>query len=167
MKPEIPAVLVQEHANLLAGVQAASQEAGVLGEAARELGAILVPHIRKEEQFVYPPLTLLPALAEGRLPDDPAAVLRLTKRLKAELPELLAEHSRIRTSLKHLRAAAVAANRPAFERYADELMRHSGVEEEILYLAALLVGELLLMRCGAAGHASAVRTSPPVSSKRG
>lgn len=161
MKAEIPAVLAQEHANLLAGLDAASQEPGALGEAARELAAILVPHIKKEEAFVFPPLGQLVAVAEGRSPDDLADVMVMTRRLKNELPELLLEHGRIRDGVRHLRAAAVAANRPAFERYADELLRHADVEDEILYMAALVVGELLLLRREHAHGGAAVRTSPP------
>ena len=40
-------------------------------------------------------------------------------------------------------AAAQAENRPEFARFAEKLILHARTEEEVLYPAAILVGEWL------------------------
>jgi hypothetical protein len=70
-----------------------------------------------------------------------AEVLPMTRRLKAELPKMLAEHKQIVGALEKLRAAAHAAGRAEYENFADALVLHAQTEEQVLYPAAILVGE--------------------------
>jgi hypothetical protein len=70
-----------------------------------------------------------------------AEVLPMTRRLKAELPTMLAEHEQIVGALEKLRAAAHAADRSEYERFADALVLHAKTEEQVLYPAAILIGE--------------------------
>jgi hypothetical protein len=165
MKRSIPPALKQEHDNLQANLAAATSEPGALGVAARDLSSLLQPHFTREEVFVYPALALLPDLAEGRITQDMAGMIDMTRRLKDALPQMLSEHRKIHDGLVKLRAAAAAASRPAYERFADALSDHMDTEEEVLYLAAIVVGEhvaLLLERERAGG---AARTTPPWQSR--
>ncbi len=104
MNFEIPKPLQVEHEEL--------QEPGAVGEAAREVARVLHPHFVREEEFALPPLALLAELATGRVAPGMADVLPMTRRLKAELPAMLAEHKQIVGALETLRAAAVAAKLP-------------------------------------------------------
>ena len=141
MKFEIPKPLQAEHEELHAMLVKATQEPGAVGEAAREVARLLHPHFVREEQFALPPLALLAELARGGVTPDMAEVLPMTQRLKAELPAMLAEHQQIVGALGKLRAAARASGLAEYERFADALVLHAQTEEQVLYPAAILVGE--------------------------
>lgn len=141
MKFEIPKPLQAEHEELHATLAEATKEPGAVGEAAREVARLLHPHFVAEEDFALPPLALLSALASGAVMPEMADVLPMTRRLKAELPKMLAEHKQIVGALEKLRAAAHAAGRAEYENFADALVLHAQTEEQVLYPAAILVGE--------------------------
>jgi hemerythrin superfamily protein len=162
MKLEVPPALKQEHDNLRANLAAAAKEPGSLGEAARELARVLDPHFATEEELVYPPLGMLSAAAEGRITDDMVEVLSRTRRLKEALPDMLAAHRKIQDGLDKLRTAAAAASRPTYERFADALDDHIDMEEEVLYLAAILVGEHVALSL----EQHREKTPPPWRSRR-
>lgn len=141
MKIEIPAPLQKEHEALHARLVKATKAPGAVGEAAREVARLLHPHFVREEEFALPPLGLLARVATGRITPDMAAVLPMTRRLEAELPQMLAEHARIVEALEKLRAAARAAELPEHEEFAAALVEHALTEEQVLYPAAIVVGQ--------------------------
>lgn len=141
MRFEIPAPLQKEHEALHARLVKATLEPGVVGEAAREVARLLHPHFVREEEFALPPLGLLAQVAGGRITPEMAEVLPMTRRLEAELPQMLEEHRRIVEALEKLRAAAAAANRPEHEDFAGALIEHALTEEQVLYPAAIVVGQ--------------------------
>ena len=141
MKFEIPKPLQAEHEELHATLVKATRERGGVGEAAREVARLLHPHFVREEEFALPPLALLSELAQGEVTPEMAEVLPMTRRLKAELPAMLAEHRQIVGALDKLRVAAEAARLPEYERFAEALALHAQTEEKVLYPAAVLVGE--------------------------
>jgi hypothetical protein len=146
MNISIPASLKAEHDELHANLAKATREAGALGEAAREVARLLHPHFVKEEEYAMPPLGLLGKLAWGTVTPEMASVLPLTRRLKAELPVMLMEHTDIVTALRRFRARAQEAGRAEYEHFADALIAHAKNEEEVLYPAAILVGEYLAIK---------------------
>jgi hypothetical protein len=141
MKFEIPKPLQIEHQELHATLVKATKEPGGVGEAAREVARLLHPHFVREEEFALPPIALLADIALRGVTPQMAEVLPLTRRLKAELPAMLAEHERIVAALEKLRAAARGAELAEYERFADALVLHAQTEEQVLYPAAILVGE--------------------------
>ena len=141
MKLETPEPLKAEHEELHARLVRATQAPGAVGAAAREVARLLHPHFVKEEQFALPPLGVLAKVARGQITPDMAPVIPMTKRLRAELPAMLAEHRTIVDALEKLRAAAAAAALPEHERFAEALIQHAQTEEQVLYPAAVLVGE--------------------------
>lgn len=141
MKFEIPKPLQIEHQELHATLVKATNEPGAVGEAAREVARLLHPHFVREEEFALPPIALLADIALRGVTPQMAEVLPLTRRLRAELPAMLAEHERIVAALEKLRAAARGAERAEYERFADALVLHAQTEEQVLYPAAILVGE--------------------------
>ncbi|HWA38356.1 MAG TPA: hemerythrin domain-containing protein [Burkholderiales bacterium] len=141
MEFRIPEPLQVEHEELHATLAQATKEPGEVGNAAREVARLLHPHFVAEEEFALPPLALLAVLAGGPVTPEMAAVLPMTRRLKTELPKMLAEHQRIVGALEKLRAAAQAAGRAEYESFARALVLHARTEEQVLYPAAILVGE--------------------------
>ncbi len=141
MKFEIPRPLQVEHEELHATLKKATKAPGAVGEAAREVARLLHPHFVREEEFALPPLALLSELARSGPTPQMVEVLPMTRRLKAELPAMLAEHKQIVGALDKLRAAAAAAKLPEYERFAEALTLHAQTEEQVLYPAAILIGE--------------------------
>lgn len=146
MELATPAPLQAEHAELHATLAKAIEEPGAVGEAAREVARLLHPHFVREEEFALPPLALLAKVARQGVSADMAQVLPMTRRLKAELPTMLEEHAGIVRALEKLRAAAQAARRTEYEHFADALVLHARTEEEVLYPAAILLGEFVESR---------------------
>ncbi len=140
---EIPLALKLEHDELHSRLASATREPGEVGEAAREVARLLHPHFVREEEFALPPLGLLGAISKGEVTPDMARVLPMTRRLKAELPHMLQEHAQIVGALEKLRAAARTAGMNQHENFANALIQHAQTEEQVLYPAALLVGELV------------------------
>jgi hypothetical protein len=143
---EIPASLKLEHEDLHADLVKATKAGGSVGEAAKNVAKALHEHFLKEEEMALPPIGLLSALARGEVDENMKTVLRMTDRLKAELPEMLEEHKAVVTALEKLIAAAEAENKPEHAGFAKKLMLHAQTEEEVLYPAAILVGEYLKLK---------------------
>lgn len=70
-------------------------------------------------------------------------VLAMTDALQSELPSMMEEHKVIRAAVEKLRLAARAEHAPEFERLAEQLALHAQTEEEVLYPAAIMVGEII------------------------
>jgi len=145
-KIEIPKSVRTEHDAIHDTLKEAARTTGRVGPAAQELARILHPHFVREEEVVLPPLGLLARLASGDFTADMADVLPMTDALKRELPQMLEEHKAIRAAVENLRVAARADNSDKYERLANDLALHAQTEEELLYPAALLVGDIIRAR---------------------
>jgi iron-sulfur cluster repair protein YtfE (RIC family) len=145
---QIPASIRAEHEAIHAALVSTTKAPGEVGAAAEKLAAVLHPHFQREEQIALPPLGLLAPLASGQKPSAATAssMLKMTDTLRAEMPRMLEEHTAIRAAVDGLRAAALAAKHAAAGRLADDLALHAQTEEEVLYPAAMLVGDLIRSR---------------------
>ena len=148
MKFTIPLPLQHEHEALHERLHQATQAGGEVGAAAKTLASLMHPHFVKEDQIALPPLGLLMALARGEASAEMAEVLELTDRLEAGLPQMLAEHRGIVEALSRLRDAAARAGRTDIVAFAEALVEHARTEEEVMYPAAVLVGQVVRQRLG-------------------
>ena len=132
------------HSQLIAGTKAGGRG----GAAAQALAKVLHPHFVREEHIALPPLGLLARLASGaRLTSaERTEALAMTDALRRELPRMLEEHVAIRQAVEALRAAAQEEHAQAYEELAAHLALHAQTEEEVLYPAAVLVGDLIRTR---------------------
>ena len=148
MAVQIPGSIREEHQEIHSALAKATQAKGAVGAAARELAKVLDPHFKREEEIALPPLGLLESVANGRaIPETSAAeIMKMSDALRMELPRMLEEHKQIRAAVEKLRAAARADKAPEIERLADHLSLHARTEEEVLYPAAVLVGDVLRTR---------------------
>lgn len=143
-----PRTLRAEHRELHHELARAVEAGGRTGEAARRVADLLHDHFIKEEEFALPPLGALAALAKGASIPDPAGILRQTERLKVEFDRLVFEHDEIVRALQVLIVTAKADQKPEIVRFAEQLVLHAETEEEVLYPAAILVGEYLKLKRG-------------------
>jgi len=146
MEINIPKPLKVEHEELHAELVAATKVSGKIGEAAQSVAHILHPHFVKEEEYALPPLGLLNMLAEGKLLQDILAVIAMTNRLKADLILMLHEHKAVIAALDKLMEAAENEKKPEIVRFGEKLKLHAQTEEQVLYPAAILIGEYLQLK---------------------
>jgi len=146
MKLKIPEPLTIENEELHAELAEAARAGGAVGDAAQAVARVLHSHFLREARFAMPPLSLLRPLAEGNWEPEMAEVLAVTDALKKEMPRMLEEHKSIVAALKVLGAVAGKENRTEYAWLAEKLILHARTEEEVLYPAALLVGEYVRLR---------------------
>lgn len=146
---EIPRHLKVEHEELHAELVKATKSGGRTGEAAKAVAKVLHPHFVKEEEYALPPLGLLALLSQGKIEKGMAAALKMTDKLEAELPEMLAEHKAIVAALRDLIDAAKAENKPEVAHFAEKLILHAETEEQVFYPTALLIGRYLKAKLAA------------------
>ncbi len=89
---------------------------------------------------------LLMMLADGGTPADIPAVIAMTDKLKNDLAHMLHEHKVIVGELHKLMEAAKIEKRPEFFHFAEKLKLHAQTEEEVLYPAAIMIGEYLKLK---------------------
>lgn len=142
----IPQSLEAEHHEIHEALSEATRLPGRVGAAAKELAAILEPHFARENEIALPPLGLLAPLAAGKTSTGEQDVLPMTDALRKEMPRMLEEHTRIRAATEKLRSAARDEKAAAQEQFAERLAAHARTEEEILYPAAILVGDIIRAR---------------------
>lgn len=146
MEFTIPNSLKIEHEELHMHLLKATKENGKVGPAANRVAEILHSHFVKEEEFAAPPLGLLIDLSNGIITQDMKPVLEITDKLKAELPVILQEHQLIKDALQDLISAAWSDSKLEYVDFANKLILHAQTEEEVLYPAAILIGEFLKLK---------------------
>lgn len=137
-----------EHRELREELLQAQKEGGKTGEAATEVMKVLFPHILMEERYAVPALKLLPRLSRGEISQEMAGILPTTEGLKRELPKMLDEHRQIVLTLRKLMQAATEEKHDGYIQFATKIITHAQNEEEMLYPAAILVGEYIKLKLG-------------------
>jgi hypothetical protein len=145
---DIPSSIRADHHEVREALQRATKLGGRTGVAARALDAVLQPHFVREEQIALPPLSMLAPLVRSEHARVPGWLLPMTDSLRRELPQMLREHVAIRAATQRLAREARAEGQSAVARLTDELALHALSEEEVLYPAAILVGDLVRARSG-------------------
>ncbi len=145
---EIPTSIQIEHEAIHAALVEATQTPGRVGGAAKKLAEVLHPHLVREEQTVLPPLGLLTTRAACTpVPDSVLSeALTMSDAPKSERSRMLEEHKRIRAAVESLHAVASAEQATKSVSVAEQLALHAQTEEEALYPAAVLVGDIIRAR---------------------
>jgi hypothetical protein len=143
---DIPDPLKAEHEELHAELVAAIESGGAVGDAAKAVADLLHPHFVKEEAFALPPIGLLGLLAKGEVRPEMAEVLAMTDKLRSEFPNMVAEHARIVEALGRLADAAVREGNQQVAQFAEKLKLHAQTEEQVLYPAAIVLGDYVRLK---------------------
>ena len=146
MKMIIPKPLKLEHEELHEELARATKAKVKIGKAAKAVAKVMHPHFLKEEEYALPPLGLLKTLAKGKISSEMKDVLKMTDRLKKELPRMIKEHKAIIAKLKILVNAAKREKKMEYAHFAEKLILHAQTEEEVMYPAAILVGDYIKMK---------------------
>jgi hypothetical protein len=142
---EIPESIQIEHEAIHSTLVEATKVPGRIGIAARDLADVLHPHFVREEEIALPPLGLLRRLAAGESLSEAevSEVLPMTDSLKRELPKMLEEHKKIHAAVETLARVAEEEKASKYQDLAHQLALHAKNEEEVMYPAAILVGEII------------------------
>jgi hemerythrin-like domain-containing protein len=143
---KIPDPLKAEHKELHAELRAAIDSGGAVRDAAKAVAELLHPHFVKEEAYALPPLGVLVLLAKGEVRPEMAEVVAMTDKLRSELPNMLAEHACIVEALRSLGDAAERENNRQVAQFAEKLKLHAQTEEQVLYPAAIVLGDYLRLK---------------------
>jgi hypothetical protein len=141
-----PDSLLADHDELHRALARLSAEPGPLGALAGEVEVLLLAHAAREEALALPLLALLPALAAGEMPPDAARVVAIARDLSREMPQFLDEHIAIVGRLARLLEMGQEIDRPDAVAVASSVIRHAELEEQVLYPAAILAGEIITAR---------------------
>lgn len=120
----------------------------------RQVRQRLLPHFEKEERTALPILGALVAAVAGKL--DPAGAkeaLALHKSLRKEYSQMLTEHREIAALLLQVLETAESEEHPPVVEFVRRLLHHAKMEEEVLYPAAIILGDRLQAAEGARVHA--------------
>lgn len=146
VKMEVPGSIAAEHKELHEELEKSIKSGGKTGAAAKVVEERLKIHFEKEEEFALPQLGLLVMLSEGKITPDMKRAIELSDKLKADLPKMLEEHKGIVDALSGLTAAGNEENKPQAVEFAEKLKAHAQGEEQVMYPAAILVGEYLKLK---------------------
>ena len=151
MATEEPESLEFEHRELSDALQKAAAPPGKTGKAARDVLDVLAPHILAEQEYAMPPLSQIARIARGEITPDMGRIIEKTDAFRVELPHMLEEHKLIVAALRRLMQAAAAEKQHGAAQFAQKLIQHAQLEEEVLYPAAILVGEYLRLKMACDG----------------
>ena len=130
---ELPASVQLAHEDTLRRLAVLVKRKGAVGVAANKALVVLKQHMAREVEYILPPLTLLPLLAEGKVTPDMAWAMAMTDRTKATREEIFEERARTTDALNAIVAADVL------------------VDTELEEPTVLLIGEYLHSKLDA-GH---------------
>ena len=145
-KPETPFAIKREHEYILDQLHKITLFQDSTGIVAKKLDELMQHHFKEEEDFVFPPLALLPLLASGGMTEQSKEVILLTDKLKSQLAHMSAEHQLIKAYLGELSHVAARENHPEVAAFESGVHKHATLEEEILFPAAILIGEYLKLK---------------------
>jgi hypothetical protein len=146
---EIPQSLRVEHDDTLNQLTTLARRPGRVGMEARKALVLYKRHLQREEEFILPPLTLLPQLADGKASADMKWAIAMAERVKAEREQIFQEHTQITDAMNALATAAQKAHDTAALDFAHTAVADSLNDIELLEPMAIIVGEFLKVKLSA------------------
>jgi hypothetical protein len=131
-------------------LSALARRKGPVGAAAEKALVIYQKHAAREREFILPPLTLLPYLADGKVTPDMAWALPMTDRVRAEREAIFEEHEQETDALNALAAAAAKAHDNDAKEFAESAAADALNDIEILEPTLLLINDILRAKLAAA-----------------
>jgi hypothetical protein len=146
----IPQSLRVEHDETIERLTMLAKRAGPVGAEARAALVVFKRHAAREQEFILPPLTLLPLLADGKVTPDMAWAVTMADRVKAEREQIFEEHTQVTDVLNALVVAATRAHDKDAAEFAEAAAADSLNDIELLEPTVLLIGDYLRARLPAA-----------------
>lgn len=145
-KPAVPSSLKKTHSELLNQLHEFTLIKDSSTSFALKLEELMLHHFQEEENYILPPLGLLPSLAKGQLPEHSKEIITLSEKAKSQMDHMSAEHQLIIAYIEELKQASTKENQPAITEFEKEVSKHALSEEEVYFPAAIMVGIYLKLK---------------------
>jgi hypothetical protein len=145
---EIPQSLVLEHQETMDRLTVLAQRPGQVGVVAGKALALFKRHTQRETDYILPPLTLLPDLADGHVTPDMRWALVMADRVRADREEIFQEHTEVTDVLNALLVAGQAAHDQEAVDFAQSAATDSLNDIELLEPTVVMIGDVLRARLG-------------------
>lgn len=140
---EIPQSQILEHQENLDNLVALGKHPGKVGEIAQKAVALFKKHQAREAEYILPPLSLLPYIADGKVTPDMRWALEMCDRVKADREVIFQEHTEMTAVLNELQYAGQQAH----DQEAVEFARGASIDAlndlEILEPTVVTIGDVL------------------------
>jgi hypothetical protein len=120
-----------------------SRKPAPVGPAAKAALDLLKRHHQREAEYILPPLTLLPRLADGQVTPDMRWAIEMADKVKANREQIFQEHAQITDAMNALLQAAEHAHNTAAAEFARGAVADSLADMELDEPATILIGEYL------------------------
>ena len=140
---DIPQSLRVEHDETLERLTILSHHKWQVGVVARKAIGLFRQHAAHELEFILPPLTLLPLLADGKVTPDMAWAITMSDRVKAEREQIFQEHTQITDVLNELVVAADRAHDKDAGEFAEAAAADALNDVELLEPMVVVIGDYL------------------------
>ncbi len=119
-----------------------------VGEAARFLARICLPHFEHEEKFVFPVFGLLPELALGRVRPEMAEALPLIASFGSWHETFDSQHQSIGAAVHALLTAGYKENNREAIEFGYCLRAHERMEHQVIFPTVFLIGKYVQEKLG-------------------
>jgi hypothetical protein len=140
---DIPQSLRLEHADTLAQLTVLARRRGPVGVEAAQALELFKRHVKREEEYVLPPLTLLPVLADGKVTPDMKWAITMADRVQADREAIFQEHTQITDAMNALAVAAQRTHDTAALDFARSAVADSLNDTELVEPMAVVIGAYL------------------------
>jgi len=140
-QPPAPGAMRAEHEEIIQDLTRYAAQGAPTAAAARNVLELMTPHLKREEELVFPLLALLPDISEGRFSGDMTSAIAAADRLRAERDALFDEHAEIQAAVGELILAGQDTSEQGIVDLAGRIAAHAMSEIEIVEPAAVLVGD--------------------------
>jgi hypothetical protein len=145
---EIPQSFVVAHQDTLAELAAIGKRHSKTGMIARQAIAALKKHFDREEEYILPPLTLAPAIANGHVTPEMKWAVAMADRIKADRETIFVEHTVITEWMNELAAAADKAHEADVIAFARGAVADSLNDTEVNEPMAIVIGDYIRAKLG-------------------
>lgn len=144
---QVPQSIRLQHQQILARLEHYAQSKDKeSADAAQKAAAFLKEHYAKEEQFVLPPLSLLPRIAKGEISKDMRPAIEMADRTKSALPEFSDDHTKITSLMNDLITVGKKHKNDDLVRLATRVAAQSLNDIEVNQPTTILIGDYLRRR---------------------
>ncbi len=149
---EIPQSQTAEHADNLVHLAALAKHPGEVGAIAARAVALFKQHDAREAEYIMPPLSLLPYLADGKITPDMQWAVVMADRVKADRELIFTEHTKMIEVLNELQFAGQKAHDEEAVDFAKSAAVDALNDVEILEPMAVVIGDILRAKLGSPAH---------------
>ena len=140
---QVPQSIRLQHEQIVSRLASLAKGKGPVAAAAQKAVNVLKDHYAKEEQFVLPPLGLLPRLAKGEVSKDMEPAIAMAERTKAALAEFQNDHIQLTSLMNEMIAVGKKHRSQELLNLATRIANQSLNDIEVAQPATIFIGEYL------------------------